>query len=137
MFRRIIVTLFAVVAALGSVSFSAEPALAGKYLVKAEGGPGPDTPEAAVELLEGFVLPTMEMVMKWEEEGKVVGGLPVGGRAFVMIVDAASNHDLDRMLRSLPMWPLMEWHVVPLESAAGRAEIERTIVNELKEMMKK
>ena len=137
MFRGVVVVLVAVVLALGSVSLSADSAIAkGKYLVKASGGPGPGSPSEAIALLEGLVIPTFDMLMKWEKDGKIVGGLPVGARAFVMIVEAESNQALDRMLRALPLWPRLDWKVIPLESTAGRAETERKIVKELKESMK-
>ena len=74
--------------------------------------------------------------MKWEKEGKVVGGLPVGDRAIIMIVEAASNHEVDRMIRSIPLWPMLNWKVIPLESVAGRAEIERETVKQIKAMKK-
>jgi hypothetical protein len=99
-------------------------------------GPGPKTPEEAITLLDNFVSPSFEMFMKWEREGKVVGGVPAGDRAIVMIVEAESNHDVDRMLRSLPLWPLVQWKVIPLESAAGRLEIERENVKKMKAMKK-
>ena len=135
MFRSIIVGLSVTVLALGSIALTADNALAkGKYVVKASGGPGPGSPEEAIKLLEGMILPTFDMLMKWEKEGKIVGGLPTGSRSFVMIVEADSNQELDRMLRSLPAWPVMKWHVTPLESMAGRAEFERKAVEDLKEM---
>lgn len=133
MLRGLVVVLAVLVLALGSVSLSADSALAGKYLVKGSGGPGPGSPAEAINLLEGLVIPTFDMLIKWEKEGKIVGGLPTGARAVVMIVEAESNHELDRMVRSLPLWPMLDWRVVPLESVAGRAEIERQIVKELKE----
>ncbi|UCG52734.1 MAG: hypothetical protein JSW58_04065 [Candidatus Latescibacterota bacterium] len=133
MFRGFTVVLVTVLISLGTVSLYADSATAKeKYLVKASGGPGPGSPAEAISLLDGLVLPTFDMLMKWEKEGKIVGGLPVGSRSFVMIVEAESNQDLDRMLRTLPMWSVMDWKVVPLESIAGRAEIERKIVGELK-----
>ena len=137
MARGLFVVLVIVVFTLVSGLMSVDDAMAkGKYLVKGSGGPAPGSPAEAIALLENLVIPTFDILMKWEKDGKIVGGLPVGDRAFVMIVNAESNHEVDRMLRSLPLWPRLNWKVVPLESTAGRAEIEREIVQQLKESTK-
>jgi muconolactone delta-isomerase len=83
--------------------------------------------------LEEVVLPTFDVLMKLEAQKKIAaGGLPVGDRAFVFIVEAASNEELDRLLRSLPAWGVLEWHVTPLQSFAGRAAQERDVVKQFK-----
>jgi hypothetical protein len=134
MIRRGIVVIAAVVLAIGIASLSADSANAGKYFVKASGGPGPGSPAEALELLSGIIIPTFDILIKWEKEGKITGGLPAGGRAFYMIVEADSNHELDTMLRSLPAWPVLQWHTTPLESFSARADTERKVVEELKKM---
>jgi hypothetical protein len=107
-----------------------------QYLVVASGGPGFASPEEAVEVLEKGILPTFDAVMKLEEDGKILaGGLPVGDRAFVFIAEAESHEELDRMLRNIPAWGVLQWEVTPLQSIAGRAAHEREIVEELKQSM--
>lgn len=104
-----------------------------KYLVHASEGPGFASPEEVVRILEGIVIPSFEALMKLEAEKKIVaGGLPVGDRAFVFIVDAASNEEVDRLLRNIPMWGALKWKVTPLQSFEGRAAQERQIVKQLK-----
>jgi hypothetical protein len=104
-----------------------------KYLVTGSEGPGFATPEEAVEILEEVVLPTFDVLMKLEAQKKIAaGGLPVGDRAFIFIVEAASNEELDRLLRSIPAWGVLEWHVTPLQSFAGRAAQERDVVKQFK-----
>ena len=104
-----------------------------RYLVSGSEGPGFASPEEAVEILEEVVLPTFDALMKLEARKKIVaGGLPVGDRAFVFIAEAASNEELDRLLRSLPAWGVLEWHVTPLQSFAGRAAQERDLVKQFK-----
>jgi hypothetical protein len=104
-----------------------------RYLVSGSEGPGFASPEEAVEILEEVVLPTFDALMKLEAQKKIVaGGLPVGDRAFVFIAEAASNEELDRLLRSLPAWGVLEWHVTPLQSFAGRAAQERDLVKQFK-----
>src|SRR3989304_7860508 len=104
-----------------------------KYLVSGSEGPGFTSPEEAVEILEEVVLPTFDALMKLEAQKKTAaGGLPVGDRAFVFIAEAASNEELDRLLRSLPAWGVLEWHVTPLQSFAGRAAPDRDVGEEFK-----
>jgi hypothetical protein len=104
-----------------------------RYLVSGSEGPGFASPEEAVEILEEVVLPTFDALMKLEARKKIVaGGLPVGDRAFVFIAEAASNEELDRLLRSLPAWGVLEWRVTPLQSFAGRAAQERDLVKQFK-----
>jgi hypothetical protein len=104
-----------------------------KYMVSGSEGPGFASPEEAVEILEEVVLPTFDALMKLEAQKKIVaGGLPVGDRAFVFIAEAASNEELDRLLRSLPAWGVLEWHVTPLQSFAGRAAQDRDLVKQFK-----
>jgi len=104
-----------------------------RYLVTGSEGPGFASPEEAVEILEEVVLPTFDVLMKLEAQKKIAaGGLPVGDRAFVFIAEAASNEELDRLLRSLPAWGVLEWQVTPLQSFAGRAAQERDLVKQFK-----
>ena len=104
-----------------------------KYLVSGSEGPGFASPEEAVEILEEVVLPTFDALMKLEAQKKIAaGGLPVGDRAFVFIVEAASNEELDRLLRSIPAWGVLDWHVTPLQSFAGRAAQDRDVVKQFR-----
>jgi hypothetical protein len=104
-----------------------------KYLVVGAEGPGFASPEEAVEVLEKGILPTFDALMQLEEDEKILaGGLPIGDRALVFIAEAASNEELDRMLRSIPAWGVLKWEVSALQTFAGRAEQEREIVEELK-----
>ncbi len=101
------------------------------YLVVGSGGPGFASPEEAVEVLEKIIIPSFDQLMKLEKKKKILaGGLPVGDRAFVFIMEAASNEELDRMLREIPVWGLLDWEVTALQTVAGRAAQERSIVKE-------
>jgi hypothetical protein len=76
-----------------------------KYLVVASAGPGFASPEEALEVLQGTILPSFQQLIELEKRRKIIaGGLPVGERAFVFIAEAKSNDELDQMLRRLPMW---------------------------------
>jgi len=104
-----------------------------KYLVTGSKGPGFASPEEGVAILERSVLPSLDELIKLEKQKKILaGGLPVGDRAFVFIVDAASNEELDQLLQDIPLWGVLSWQVTPLQTFAGRAAYERDAVQELK-----
>jgi hypothetical protein len=104
-----------------------------KYLVHASEGPGFASPEETVQVLEKIVLPSFDALIKLEKEKKILGGgLPIGDRAFVFVAEASSNEELDRMLREIPMWGSLKWHVTALQSFEGRASQERSVVQQLK-----
>jgi hypothetical protein len=104
-----------------------------RYLVVGSGGPGFASPEEAKAVLESIILPSFNELIKLEKAKKIVaGGLPVGERAFVFIVESKTNDDLDKMLRALPMWGTLDWEVTPLQTFSGRAKQERQAVKELK-----
>ncbi len=102
------------------------------YLVSASEGPGYTSVKETLKVLEDLVLPLFESLMRLQAEKKILaGGVPLGDRAVIFIVEAASNGDVDRMLRSLPMWSLFKWNVIALETFAGRAAQEREFVQRL------
>jgi hypothetical protein len=104
-----------------------------RYLVVGSGGPGFASRDETVEVLESVVLPSFTEIIRLEKEMKIIaGGLPVGDRSFVFIVEAKSNDELDRMLRRIPMWGTLDWEVTALQTFSGRAEQERQVVEELK-----
>jgi hypothetical protein len=79
-----------------------------KYLVIGSGGPGFASPKEAVSVLKEIVLPSFDKLIGLEKKKIVAGGLPVGDRALVFIAEAASNEELDKMLRELPMWGTLD-----------------------------
>ena len=108
-----------------------------KYLVTASEGPGWSTPEEALKVLEKGVLPTFDILLKLEAEKRIVaGGLPVGERKLIFILEASSNEEVDQVLRDIPLWGVLKWEVIPLESFDGRAQKERSVLSELKKQLK-
>ncbi len=104
-----------------------------QYLVEATGGPGFASPAEALAVLESAILPGFEALIKMQAEKKILaGGLPVGGRAFAFIIEAADNDAADRIVRGIPFWPVLQWTVTALQSFAARADIERGVVASLK-----
>jgi len=109
------------------------PAWGDQYLVVGSDGPGFASPQEALEILENGVLPAFEALKRLEADKKIVaGGLPVGDRAFVFILEASSNDEADRIVRDIPGWGVFNWEITPLQSFSGRAAKERSVVEDLK-----
>ncbi len=109
-----------------------------RYLVVGSGGPGFASATEALAILSNIVLPTFTQLIELEKKKKILaGGLPVGDRAFVFIAEAESNDDLDKTLRQLPMWGVLDWEVTPLQTFNGRAKQEQQAVKEMKNAIKK
>jgi hypothetical protein len=108
-----------------------------KYLVIGSEGPGFASPEESVEVLEKGVFPTFDALLKLEAEKKILaGGLPVADRALVFILEASSNDEADQILRDIPAWGVLKWKVTPLQSFEGRANYERSLVEEIKKKLR-
>lgn len=104
-----------------------------QYLVHGTGGPGFATPAETLAVLENGIIPTFEHIMKLEANGRIVaGGLPVGDRSFAFVVEAASNEDVDEVLRDIPAWGVLDWTVTPLQSVRARADKERGVAEALR-----
>ena len=104
-----------------------------QYLVEGAHGPLGGTPQEMLALLEGMVIPHFDYMLKLQAEGKILaGGLPVGDRAFVCIIEAASHDEADRIVRDMPLWGALEWKVTPLQSVAARKEKEQEVVRQLR-----
>jgi hypothetical protein len=103
-----------------------------RYLVSATEGPGCSYPEETLEALENRVLPAFETLSRLEDENKILGGgVPVGERALVFIVEADSHEEVDRLVRCLPIWGGLYWKIVPLQTFRGRALQEREFAQRL------
>ncbi len=84
------------------------------YLVRSELiGEYPLPPEQWL----GLVVKTMEDITKHKQQGKLlVHGALVGQQAGYMIWDVDTHKELQGLLCQLPVWPFLEWEVIPLIS---------------------
>jgi len=81
----------------------------------------PRSPEESIAFIKQYVFPTLEVCDKLLEEKKIVAGGPLGGAiALALVVRAESIQELDDLIESLPIWPLMQTTVIPLTSFEGR-----------------
>ncbi len=88
--------------------------------------------EEAVYMLTDQIIPSLEMLARWEKEHKVMGGFFEGQRSGTMIIEAEDNLELDQMLASLPMMGVYEVDVAPVQRIGSALERDRRIVQEIK-----
>jgi hypothetical protein len=100
--------------------------------------PGPlFPPQQVAQMIENVVLPSFEAMAKLQDEKKIVaGGVYAGERKGCIILDAASNDEVNRTLLALPFWGLLRWTVTPMQGFRERAADERKAVEAMKSMMK-
>lgn len=103
------------------------------YLVQLKLANRPANPQEGVVFIEQFILPTLELCKKLEAEKKIVAGGPLSGAiALCVIVNAESAQELDALITSLPVWPLMETTVTPLSTFDVRLQAVRARLQQLK-----
>ena len=54
-------------------------------------GAAPMPPQQVAQMLDTVVVPSLEMLAKWEREGRIHGGSLAGRRGGCMIIDAPST----------------------------------------------
>jgi muconolactone delta-isomerase len=90
-------------------------------------------PQDGISFIEQYILPSLELCKKLEDEKKILAGGPANGAIrLVMIVSAESAQDLDELIAGLPVWPQMETTVTPLTSFSGRMGALRPRLERLK-----
>ncbi len=88
-------------------------------------------PEQVRSLLESAVLPSLEMLKGWEQEGKIQGGILAGERETTFILHAGSAEEVGELLPSLPFWGMMKWDVRPLQSFASTVTREQALMTRI------
>ena len=90
-------------------------------------------PERLVHVFDQMIIPGIEQLARWEQEGRIHGGSYTGGRGGVFIIDADSSDEVDQLVTSLPHWGLVKVDVKPLISASAsleRAQAQRQRLQE-------
>ncbi len=85
-------------------------------------------PERLAQVMDQMVVPGVEKLAQWEQEGRIHGGGYTAGRGGVFIIDADSSDEVDRLVTSLPHWGLVKVDVTPLISTGAlleRAQAQR------------
>jgi|SRR5208283_6093840 len=87
--------------------------------------------------IEMVIHPSLEMLEKWIQDKKAVGGIIAGERTGIFLLDAPSNEEVGKMLRSLPFWGALKWTVSPLQSPRSAAEQDKWAFEQARAMMGK
>ena len=81
------------------------------------------TPETGRAFIEQIIFPTLARAEELVKAKKILAGGPVLGRvALRLIVEAASLSDVDKIITSLPIWPVAETRVTPLIAFSERRQ---------------
>ena len=73
-------------------------------------------PERLAQVMDQMVIPGVEKLAQWEQEGRIHGGGYTAARGGVFIVDADSSDEVDQLVTSLPHWGVVKVDVKPLIS---------------------
>ena len=109
-----------------------------RYLIemKLSDSARPKDPQDGILLIERYILPSLEICRKWQAEGKLLAGGPVSASIQLAIVlEVESVQELDALVESLPLWPLMETSVTPLATFEGRIQAVQSKLEQLKSLV--
>jgi muconolactone delta-isomerase len=84
-------------------------------------------PERLAQVMDQMVIPGIEKLAQWEQEGRIHGGGFTAARGGVFMVDANSSEEVDQLVTSLPHWGLVKIDVKPLISTSVMLERARAI----------
>ncbi len=90
-------------------------------------------PERLIQQMDQMVIPGVEKLPQWEQEGRIHGGGYTAARGGVFIVDADSSEEVDQLVTSLPHWGLVKVDVKPLISTSSLLERGRAVGQRLQE----
>ena len=92
-------------------------------------------PERLVQVIDQMVIPSLEQLAQWEEEGRIHGGGYTAARGGVFMIDADSSEEVDQLVASLPYWGLVRVEVKPLISTSSLLERGRGVNQRLHEQV--
>ena len=84
-------------------------------------------PEQIAQVQKQVVVPGVEKLAQWEQEGRIYGGGFTGARGSTFVVEADSIEEVDQLVTSLPHWGLVKVDVRPLISMSSMLERIRRI----------
>src|ERR671939_111928 len=90
-------------------------------------------PERLAQVIDQMVIPSLEQLAQWEEEGRIHGGGYTAARGGVFMIDADSSEEVDQLVSSLPYWGLVKVDVKPLVSTRSLLERGRATSQRLHE----
>jgi muconolactone delta-isomerase len=93
-------------------------------------------PERLAQVIEQMVIPSLEQLTQWEQEGRIHGGGYTAARGGVYVVDATSSEELEQLLTSLPYWGLVKMDVKPLIPTSAMVERGLRVSQRLQERVR-
>ncbi len=93
-------------------------------------------PERLIQQVDQMVIPGIETLAQWEQEGRIHGGGYTAARGGVFIIDADSSEEVDQLVTSLPHWGLVKIDVKPLISTRALLERARAISQRTQERVR-
>ncbi len=90
-------------------------------------------PERLIQVQDQMVIPGVERLARWEEEGRIHGGGYTAARGAVFVMEADSIEEVDQLITGLPHWGLVKVDVKPLISASSMLERIHTMRQRLQE----
>src|SRR5215208_7370458 len=93
-------------------------------------------PERRGQGFDQMIIPGIEQLTRWEQEGRIHGGAYTAGRGGVFMIDADSSEEVDQLVASLPHWPLLKVDVQPLISNSALHEGAQAVRQGLKERVR-
>jgi muconolactone delta-isomerase len=84
-------------------------------------------PERFAQVLDQMIVPGVEKLAQWEQEGRIHGGGFTGARGNTFIVDAESSEEVDQLVTSLPHWTIVKVDVKPLIPHSALLERVRAV----------
>jgi hypothetical protein len=108
-----------------------------RFLVTLDGsGVAGMPPEQFVQVLDQMVIPGVEELAQWEQEGRIHGGGYTAGRGGIFVIDADSTEEVDQLVTSLPHWGLLKVDVKPLIPASSLLERAQAVRQRLQERVR-
>jgi muconolactone delta-isomerase len=93
-------------------------------------------PDRLGQVLDQMIIPGIEQLAQWEQEGRVHGGGYTAARGAAFIMEADSSEEVDQLLTSLPYWGLVKVDVKPLISTSEMLERSRAMSQRLQERVR-
>jgi muconolactone delta-isomerase len=90
-------------------------------------------PERLGQVMDQMVIPGIEKLAQWEQEGRIHGGGYTAARGGVFMIDADSSEEVDQLVTSLPHWGLIKVDVKPLIATSSLLERSRAMRQRLQE----
>jgi muconolactone delta-isomerase len=91
------------------------------------------TPEQGRMFIEQVILRTLARAEKLVAEKKIIAGGAAAGRISLrFIMEASSLPEVDKLVSSLPLWPLAETRITPFVAFADRRESVQALLENFK-----